>query len=381
MTGSGLKDLIGTRLGVPPHRQRLIFRGHTINDERMIGQDMTEDGQTVHLVQRPDHPLGRPTNATVSAAPPAAGSDPTPQTRFQLRTIEVGQQLPIELSRLLSAVVGAVRHAGEGVAHEVAPGSVPRESSWSMRVCTSWYCWFVVLSIASFWAGFLAWSMYAPEIAVSSLSKTVTSDDNPSTFAWLWLSSSALFLAFTRTLPLYSRLSWFVPPAATQHDQQQNAQMLLGPLMAALIPTSPGLSQELAGQRINLTSNSESSSPPDPVSNTSAENLNAVTPPWQDLQQLSSNLGQLLRRAGPGRALPPANMPHGEFHAFLLALHDASSQLGVAISDIQATLVDNASGEIEQMQLFAATLESGAQVLSRLANSVRVSASSPVESP
>eukprot|EP00434_Breviolum_minutum_P009842 symbB.v1.2.008668.t1/scaffold537.1/size221706/12 len=69
MTGLQLKELIAQKLGISTE-QRLICRGRAIKDDDLIGAHVTENGQIVHMVQRPAP--GPPPPAGGSAAGPPA---------------------------------------------------------------------------------------------------------------------------------------------------------------------------------------------------------------------------------------------------------------------------------------------------------------------
>ncbi|KAG0223760.1 hypothetical protein BGW42_005547 [Actinomortierella wolfii] len=55
-----LKQLLHEKLEVPTNRQRLIYRGQLMRDERVLKDYALEDGHTLHLVTRPEDAL--PTN-------------------------------------------------------------------------------------------------------------------------------------------------------------------------------------------------------------------------------------------------------------------------------------------------------------------------------
>jgi len=147
-SGLDLKTCISERLEVPPDRQRLIVRGHVLKDEDVVGQRITEDGQTVHLVQRPEalpgaDPQAQESNraaaqsqaphapvdaATFTAAnllqasggPAAAGV----QLRFQLNTPQDGQPMPAEVSQMFNSLFGpAGRDLFAGLGAGGPPGS------------------------------------------------------------------------------------------------------------------------------------------------------------------------------------------------------------------------------------------------------------------
>lgn len=128
--GSGLKELIAERLSVPPERQRLIVRGRVIQEDDDVDQHITQNGQTIHFLQRPqqtlvsgdaqasaagaqDVPEAPPgTPAASRAAPPAAAREPA------VGAVDPSLQgaLPAqaELSQLLTGMLGALSGATPG---------------------------------------------------------------------------------------------------------------------------------------------------------------------------------------------------------------------------------------------------------------------------
>merc|ERR1719440_1809891 len=64
--------------------------------------------------------------------------------------------------------------------------------------------------------------------------------------------------------------------------------------------------------------------------------------PWRDLRRLHQHLSRLLGRSSRSRTIPPLNMPGGELNTFLTMLLGAITQLGVAVSDLQASFLDTA---------------------------------------
>lgn len=140
-SGSDLKRLITDRLNVPPDRQRLIFRGRPILDTDILGQHITEHGQTIHMVQRPDvpEPAGESSGSRNVANGAAAGPG---GLRFQVSATTGGGPLPAtplppELSQLLGSVlqpfgrghsiatVAQASGAGQqpGIPHLLRPGA------------------------------------------------------------------------------------------------------------------------------------------------------------------------------------------------------------------------------------------------------------------
>jgi len=129
-SGMDLKVSISERLEVPVDRQRLIVRGHVLKDDDIVGQCVTENGQTVHLVQRPDllpgtDPRAVQRSATSSQAPHVPGDAAVNvanllqasggpgaaglQVRFQLNaTPQDGQTMPAEVSQMFGSLFGTV---------------------------------------------------------------------------------------------------------------------------------------------------------------------------------------------------------------------------------------------------------------------------------
>ncbi|KAK3845164.1 MAG: ubiquitin-related domain-containing protein [Linnemannia gamsii] len=78
-----LKDRLASILSVPSPRQRLIFRGRVMADDKPLTEYSLEDGHTLHLVTRPaDAPTNRQNDAPQRRAGSAAGSGPL---RFDTR--------------------------------------------------------------------------------------------------------------------------------------------------------------------------------------------------------------------------------------------------------------------------------------------------------
>lgn len=120
--GDGLKRLISDRLSVPPERQRLIFRGRPILDNDVLGQHITDHGQTIHMVQRPDLPdsSGAPAARGPAGELPSGGGGVANGAttgpaglRFEFNAGAGGgamaaAAMPPELSQLLGSVLQSV---------------------------------------------------------------------------------------------------------------------------------------------------------------------------------------------------------------------------------------------------------------------------------
>jgi len=145
-SGMDLKVSISERLEVPPDRQRLIVRGHVLKDDDIVGQRITENGQTVHLVQRPDMPAGTDPQAAqrsaASSQAPHVPGDPAMnvanllqaaggtgaaglQVRFQLNTApQDGQPMPAEVSQMFGSLFGTV---GRDLVASLGSGGINNE--------------------------------------------------------------------------------------------------------------------------------------------------------------------------------------------------------------------------------------------------------------
>jgi len=88
--------------------------------------------------------------------------------------------------------------------------------------------------------------------------------------------------------------------------------------------------------------------------------------PWQDLQGLSDSLDRLLHREGrPGRGMVAfGDAPGAELQAFLASLHAATSQLGVGISDMQATLATGTEPLPEQIRALSSAFATASRTFS-----------------
>jgi len=81
------------------------------------------------------------------------------------------------------------------------------------------------------------------------------------------------------------------------------------------------------------------------------------------------------------RHLLPANMPSGEFHAFLGSLISATNQLNVAISDMQASLLDDVGPSPRHRLQFAMALNAAARTLRGVAIAMQSGTESAQASP
>jgi len=101
-----------------------------------------------------------------------------------------------------------------------------------------------------------------------------------------------------------------------------------------------------------------------------AANANLVATdqlPWRDLRRLHQHLGRLLGRSSHNRTIPPPFMPGGELNAFLTMLVGATTQLSVAISDLQASYLDGTFAQPRYRLQLAMALVAAARTLRGMA--------------
>eukprot|EP00931_Biecheleriopsis_adriatica_P077933 TRINITY_DN51402_c0_g1_i1.p1 TRINITY_DN51402_c0_g1~~TRINITY_DN51402_c0_g1_i1.p1 ORF type:complete len:550 (+),score=95.55 TRINITY_DN51402_c0_g1_i1:36-1652(+) len=253
LTGAQMKELIAKKLDVPADQQRLIFRGRAINDEDVMGSHITESGQTLHMVQRPDAALGN--SATGSAVPVPSSTGPTVgQTTMGPQVIQFSTTLPGnfmqgDLARMLSDII-------------LPPFPIPQEAN----------------------------------------------------------------------------------------------------------PANPGTgSMERAARGLQASQDA-------PSSGAFPGSASPSGLPWRDLRRLHTYLSRVLGRSSQYRpALPPRQVPDiqsGDLLAFLEVLHAATSQLGVAISDMQTLLRDGNGPTSRQRLQFTMVLASSGRVMRALSSAM-----------
>lgn len=461
LRGFSLKQRILNQLHVPIERQRLIFRGRVVQDEDVLGQHITQSGQTIHLVQRPASVLNGSAQSSNSQGEDGQPAGPPPQTTA---TDSVGNPPPImtfpgqsELSQILGSMLGAVNARGDGgpVIHTVplvrgpsqpnAPGAVPGmvaspqgvdgatspanglfnfftpsgtspqagtaagngfpswRRGWPSRDCMMLS---LLLGCLALVMPMLAWCIVQIEatFVVSS----------PPWHIWafgfhllgLVLGLPSLCLALRSRSPLRGFRALIAPGTTVQHDQtgltQFLAAMAVQPLQSPQIVFQQGLN--LGTANITATVQEEGFDMPDPGINMGlgpdlpSANVGVATHPgpqaaspaatadgrpqslpWQELQGFGDQLDRLLRRPSrPGRltagGMPPlvfGAAPGAELQAFLAALHAATSQLGVGISDIQTSLAAGAEPDADTIRQLSLSFAAAARVLNNASTAVQ----------
>jgi len=327
-SGVELKEIISKRLDVAPDKQRLIIRGHAIKDDDVISQHVSDNGQTIHLVQRPDVPPGlagqQAASSTVqplSATQPAAGLGGQVTTAGLQVRLQLNASMPQEQQQLAAQFLfgGQGGNGGGGTGPSRGP-----------------------LGPAHVLLGQPVAAMALP-----------------------------------------------ASPIVLQQGQEQQGAVVTGSansadLISALLGTA--LQQELvvaqpasedSGGNLGFSAASAAPLGESVASAWTAVQESSGSPgvlPWPEMRALTGQLARLLRRAElSGGTLPPSQMPQGELHAFLGALHGASSQLGVGICDLQAYLATEVGDELQVQQAlqFAETAEAFAALLQNVASHLR----------
>ncbi|KAI8601519.1 ubiquitin-related domain-containing protein [Dissophora ornata] len=106
-----LKERLAEMLQVPTPRQRLIFRGRVLVDDKQLSEYSLQDGQTIHLVTRPVDapPSTQPSNAPRAGAGSAFGNGPPrlDGRDYLFSIIGVDDQMHPQ-NQLMQALIGAL---------------------------------------------------------------------------------------------------------------------------------------------------------------------------------------------------------------------------------------------------------------------------------
>lgn len=116
-----LKEQIATTIGVPLEQQRLIYRGKVLKDDQFLSDHSVEDGDTLHLVARPQVQSQHTSSAAASNASRTSSQANDSGTGSQqgrvghvahsviLGTVNIGDRhgeaMPIDLSQIVPAVL------------------------------------------------------------------------------------------------------------------------------------------------------------------------------------------------------------------------------------------------------------------------------------
>lgn len=383
MTGAQLKSLLLEKMGVPTNQQRLIFRGCVVKDEDLVGQHITEDGQTLHMVQRPPPSEAQASSTGASGPDDMRAQTSGPQVHFQFTTAEGGAPqlgLPqVDLSQILGTVFGAVSHSAGGIGAVVHTGPVrttTARGSEGGRVGDA-----NVGGIAgpSASAASTTGTQNLPHqrSEATSESSMEPPQNQPNSVAAGGTGTATGQPAGASAAATQAEQSTRQTAGGAQanavalHPVQFIFQQGLGN-MAHIIPTVFGDALQNAETAMNAqrrpATETQRTRQGNQVGN-AGEGGDVL--PWRDLRHLNTHLNRLLGRPSQGRVLPPVSIPHGELHAFLAALLSTTVQLGVAISDLQASLIEGTRPQPRYRLQFAMALVSAARTLRGMATAMQ----------
>ncbi|KAF9192339.1 hypothetical protein BGZ51_005732 [Haplosporangium sp. Z 767] len=104
-----LKERLATLLEVPTPRQRLIFRGRVLADEKTLTEYSLQDGHTIHLVTRPaDAPTNQQNDAPRTTTGSAAGSGPPRHEHRDYHFSIIGIDDDADPQDIMQALAGAL---------------------------------------------------------------------------------------------------------------------------------------------------------------------------------------------------------------------------------------------------------------------------------
>lgn len=352
MTGLQLKEVISQKLGISME-QRLICRGRAIKDDDLLGAHVTENGQTVHMVQRP--PVTVPPGSTPPVTPGAAaalggrgpmGQPPVPGPGMMT-------SLPPFLEVFHIAVpdfMGGLGPLGPGhpghPGHPGPPGppmpptppgqpapagagpggpGPPFGVNMPDRMPGG-----VVQLMQAVEAAQAAWRMDAPRPPPAMVPPALATP----TMRGIPLVPTGFPHPVPPHVPLPPPMApvAFGPPAPAAMPPPHFPPPMPAPMHVVLQGFPPqGLAQVIPQMLAP-----EAAVPP-PPRGVPGGTRPPETLPWRDLRRLHSHLTVALGRSSgyrPGNLPPDGLAPQAEMRAFLTSLHAATSQLGVAVSDL-----------------------------------------------
>lgn len=339
-TGRDLKDKASRLFGVAPELQRLICRGHVVQDSDLVSRHVSENGQTIHLVQRPVAPAepnqtanGSAGSASAAGAAQGPGQEHRhgqirfmmPQVHFQVASTSVpgGQEEVLNILQHVLRQTGIIPPGqdppgapgepsdatGSGGPHQVGPGML-------------------VHSINHFVSSAAAEAAGAPQTEGGGSSESAAAASAASTGAAA--GTGAGEAASTRPLPKAPPRAK-APPGAPREPAAPPPPP--GPPPPNSVAPLQFFFQELNGfpGAINLG---------DILQASIGENMAAPRDPpppsalpWRNLRRFQSQAARLAGRGPRGADVPMA--PNNEMPAFLAALQVAHAQLGVVLAEAQ----------------------------------------------
>eukprot|EP00927_Polykrikos_kofoidii_P079031 TRINITY_DN75826_c0_g1_i1.p1 TRINITY_DN75826_c0_g1~~TRINITY_DN75826_c0_g1_i1.p1 ORF type:complete len:990 (+),score=185.52 TRINITY_DN75826_c0_g1_i1:326-2971(+) len=401
---SDVKEIIADLLDVPADTQRLIFRGHVVTDDDTVGKHITENNQTIHMVQRPGHRGDDQTQRGEQAADASNVRGMSPQVHFQFSTADSGGGM--DLSQLLNTVLGAAgRGGGMGTVVHTATSQLPGRPVP------------VPVGSAAFGTAPGGFGIAGSQDPARSSSRLAGPTDvdlgrpgrNASDGAVAASTGPSGPRSGLPSRPPLPQAAGIVPGGGHLNAHFANmaqgasgnesggvgsaaggsavaltpfqivfqqglgnlAHILPSVMGDASVPEVGGVNRpagNTAGHQSGDTLGSNESSQGRVGSNVRSgsgggNNSGGVTLPWREMRRFSLHLNRLLGRVSQHRMLPPAHMPTGELNAFLACLHASTSQLGVAIGDMQASLNDGSGLQARQRLQFAMALVAAARTL------------------
>jgi len=372
LRGSDIKELIAHQLDVPVARQRLIFRGRVVKDDDIIGQHITENGLTLHMVQRPASGAEASTSMGGDEVGAHAQMQPGPQVHFQFTTPDGNVQggMPqVDLTQILGTVFGAV---GRGAQQGAGVGAVVHGAPMGR--------------------GAQQPAPNQPSTVPATGSQQSAQQPPPGRVPAPRIPSQ-VDAAAQGTTPAAGNSSFVTVPGMMVGtggtEAQQNAAVAMAPLQIIFqqgLGNLAGTLPQMFGDTTAMNGDSQQGSPEAAPGQRDSQGVQATSAdvlPWRDLRRLNQHLARLLGRQSHHRSLIPQSTPGNELYAFLSALHGVTSQLGVAINDMQSSLVSGTGPHPRHRIQFAMALTSAARTLRGMASVMQsgFSESGPAEQP
>lgn len=360
MTGLQLKELIAQKLSISTD-QRLICRGRAIKDDDMLGTHITDSGQIVHMVQRP--PAAPPTvNAPNVPNVPSAmpmmpgmsggipGMSMTGMTGMPFPS--QSQVVHIAVADFLPGMPPVPPPTGPGLGPGVGPGAPgPPGSSFTLNPQAERF---------TPQAERQTWSKSAP---MSPPQSHPPMQGQP--------------MQGVPVMPSFPLPPVPPPPMVTLPGPVGPMTMpppqFPPPPMPVFLQQGVGLAQVIP----QMLGAAEPAVPPPPP--TLRHDGRAGALPWRDLRRLHSHLSLALGRTSGFRAPPEGLTPQAELTSFLNQLHAATSQLGVAVSDMQSSVEHQEQRSRQRLQ-FTMVLASAGRVFRALSTNLMVQNAQDAES-
>lgn len=331
--GSDLKHLIAERLNVPAARQRLICRGRVVKDEDTVGNHITESGQTIHMVQRPEPTTGAASSSgregeqnPSNDGPPRPTFVGQPQVHLQFTTAndtDITQLMQLLTSTLRGNRPPAQANAASGAAGSGAEGGGGNAGGSSDAASAS-------ASRPSAAASETNPVSQARPTGQPGQPDQPGQPGQPGQPAGTVDFGQLLFQGLDQPL-----------------GQADGFQALLTQGFGSLMTAIPGMLGEVQADAADAAYSAAAMAAAAAAGVSRSSAVDSSTPegflprgdalPWRDLRRLHTHLGRVLGRTQPaGRQLSYT----GETSFFLASLVSATAQLGVALSELTANLAE-----------------------------------------